>query len=87
MKVLSALSGVTSFGFFVELDQGIAEGLVQISSLVDQGLKFDAGKQQLSNGKQSYVLGDKVEVVLNKVDMKLQKMDFTLLASVIAVAA
>ena len=84
---VGTISGVTSFGFFVELDQGIAEGLVHISSLVDQGLKFDAGKQQLSNGKQSYVLGDKVEVVLNKVDMKLQKMDFTLLASVIAVAA
>ncbi|UZE96142.1 ribonuclease R [Alkalimarinus alittae] len=79
---VGTISGVTSFGFFVELDQGIAEGLVHISSLASEGLTFDAGKQQLSNGKVCYVLGDNIEVVLNKVDMKQQKMDFTVLASV-----
>lgn len=84
---MGTISGVTSFGFFVELDQGIAEGLVHISSLADTGLKFDADKHQLTNGKQSYILGDKINVVLNSIDMKQKKMDFTVLTSALTQAA
>jgi ribonuclease R len=81
------ISGVTNFGFFVELDQVAVEGLVHASNLSSDDFKFDAGKQQLSNGKQSFVLGDKVDVVLNRVDLQQQKMDFTVLDPVIFEAA
>ena len=86
-RFVGTISGVTSFGFFVELDQGIAEGLVHISNIPSANLKFDAAKQQLSDGKQRYVLGDKIEVVLRSVDMQQQKMDFTILDSANAAAA
>ena len=59
----------------------MAEGLVHISSLTSKGLKFDAGKQQLSNGEECYALGDSIEVVLNKIDLQQQKMDFTVFHS------
>ncbi len=84
---VGTISGVTSFGFFVELEQGLAEGLVHISSLSAKGLKFDAGKQQLSNGQDSFVLGDSIEVVLNNVDLQQQKMDFTIVSHKMANAA
>ncbi len=78
---VGTISAVTGFGFFVELDQGAVEGLVHISSLAGDNFKFDAGKQQLSDGKQCFVLGDKVNVVLTRVDVQQRKMDFTVLDS------
>ena len=81
-RFVGTISAVTSFGFFVELDQGAIEGLVHISSLASDNFKFDAGKQQLSNGKQCFVLGDKVDVVLSRIDVQQRKMDFTVLDSV-----
>lgn len=86
-RFVGTISGVTSFGFFIELEQFAAEGLVHISSLSSNDFKLDAGKQQLSNGKQSFVLGDKVDVVLNSVDLQQRKMDFTILKSVISKVA
>ncbi len=76
------ISGVTSFGFFVELEDTAAEGLVHISSLNSGNFKFDEAKQQLSNGRQHFALGDKVDVVLNQVDLKQKKMDFIVFDSI-----
>ncbi len=84
---VGTISAVTSFGFFVELDHGAVEGLVHISSLASDNFKYDAGKQQLSNGKQCFVLGDKVNVVLNQVDVQQRKMDFTVLDAAVFDAA
>lgn len=58
----ATISGVTSFGLFVELDDNGVEGLIHNSNITDQG--------------KEYALGDKVAVVLNKVDMKQRKIDF-----------
>ena len=86
-RFVGTISAVTSFGFFVELDQGAVEGLVHISSLASDNFKFNAGKQQLGNGKQCFVLGDKVDVVLNRVDVQQRKMDFTVLDAAVFDAA
>lgn len=66
----ATISGVTSFGMFVELDDNGVEGLIHSSNLNDQD--------------KEYALGDAVSVVLNKVDMKQRKIDF-LIESVPAV--
>lgn len=58
----ATISGVTSFGMFVELDDNGVEGLIHNSNITDQD--------------KDYALGDKVAVVLNKVDMKQRKIDF-----------
>ncbi len=58
----ATISGVTSFGLFVELDDNGVEGLIHNSNISDQD--------------KEYALGDKVAVILNKVDMKQRKIDF-----------
>ena len=75
---VGTISGVTGFGFFVELDQIAAEGLVHISSLGSDGFEFDASRQQLCNGEEKFVLGDRVEVVLDAIDLQQRKMNFAL---------
>jgi ribonuclease R len=66
----ATISGVTSFGMFIELDDNGVEGLIHNSNITDQD--------------KEYALGDAVSVVLNKVDMKQRKIDF-LIESVPAV--
>lgn len=58
----ATVSGVASFGLFVELDQMGVEGLVHSTNLNDQNKEYE--------------LGDKLEVIMNKVDMQQRKIDF-----------
>lgn len=71
------ISGVTSFGFFVELENTV-EGLVHVSRLEDDYYYFDEKRYTLrgeTTGKE-YRLGDKVRVRLEKVDSKTRSLDF-----------
>jgi len=74
----ATVSGVASFGFFVELDEIGVEGLVPLASLTQGSFVFNASKQQLVNGTQRISLGDRVTVTLKTVDLRQRKMDFTL---------
>ena len=78
----ATISGVASFGFFVELDETGVEGLVPLSSFSQGEYVYDASTQQLINGKQRVSLGDRVTVVLKTVDLRQRKMDFVLSDSV-----
>ncbi len=70
------ITSVTSFGFFVELDN-TCEGLVPISSL-DGYFDFDERSYTLSNGFEKYSLGMEVEVVIEDVDIITRKTDMRL---------
>lgn len=73
------ISGVTSFGMFVELDNTI-EGLVRMSSMEDDYYIFNE-KQYCLVGERSrkvYRIGDVVKVKLAKADMAIKKIDFVL---------
>ena len=72
---------MTSFGFFVELEDIFVEGLVHISSLEQDYFHFDAVSHQL-NGERSgkrYRLGDSVKVSVARVDLDEKKIDFSLI--------
>lgn len=74
------ITGVTSFGLFVELTDIYVEGLVHISTLEDDYYHYDATKFRLQ-GEQSgktYRLGDKVKATVMKIDLDEKKMDFIL---------
>lgn len=75
----AVISSITAFGFFVELENTV-EGLVHISSLVDDYYVFD--DQQLilvgNHTKKVYRIGDEVEVELVKVNVEEAKLDFEL---------
>ncbi|MCI0666638.1 MAG: ribonuclease R, partial [Methylococcaceae bacterium] len=64
------ISGVTSFGFFVELSDVYVEGLVHISSLRRDYFHFDPVRHRLEGERSgvSYRLGDGVQVVVVRVD-------------------
>ena len=70
------ITSVTSFGFFVELDN-TCEGLVPISSL-DGYYDFDERSYSLTNGTNRYSLGQEVEVVVDDVDIITRKVDMRL---------
>ncbi len=73
------ISGVKSFGFFVELDNTV-EGLVHVSNMNDDYYIYDEARLALRGehmGK-TYRIGDEVSVVLTGVNPKERKIDFEL---------
>ncbi len=71
------ISGVTPFGFFVELPNTV-EGLVHVSTLNDDYYQY-VEKHLLLLGehtKKTYRIGDPVKVVLTKVNMEEHNLDF-----------
>ncbi len=74
------VSGVTSFGIFVELENSV-EGLVHISNMVDDFYIFDNEKRELY-GKTSgkvFKLGDKVKIRVHSVSIARAEIDFMLI--------
>lgn len=74
------ISGVTSFGFFVELKEYFVEGLVHVSSLLDDYYIFDGKKHSLTgeHTKRVFRLGDEVTVRVGKVDLERRRIDLAL---------
>lgn len=75
------ISAVTSFGFFVELDEIYVEGLVHISSLGQDYFHFDPISHQLRGERTNakFRLGDSVNVQVVRVDLDERKIDFELI--------
>lgn len=73
------ISGVTSFGFFVELEN-LVEGLVHVTTLTDDFYEFDEIKLSLigRHTKRTFRIGDTVRVRLENVNLDERKLDFEL---------
>ena len=71
------VTGITPFGLFVSLENGI-EGLVHISLLRDDDYDFDEGTYTLNGrrGGKVYRLGDEMTVTLASVDTERCIIDF-----------
>lgn len=74
------ISGVTSFGIFVQLKDIYAEGLVHVTSLKNDYYQFDATRHRLvgERTKSTYRLGDPIRVLVARVDLDDRKIDFDL---------
>jgi ribonuclease R len=74
------ITGVQSFGLFVELTEIYVQGLVHISSLADDYYVHNERAHTLKgqNNEQVYRLGDRVEVQVVKVDLERRQLDFAL---------
>jgi len=79
-RFTGSISGVTSFGTFVALDDVYVEGLVHVSELGNDYFHFDAGKHQLlgERTRKRYRLGDRLRVEVARVDLDTSRIDFTL---------
>ncbi len=73
-----AVTGVTSFGLFVTLDDYFVDGLVHISELGRDYVQFDAARHMLLGERsgQRFRLADRMKVKLVRVDLETRKIDF-----------
>jgi ribonuclease R len=71
------ISGVQSYGFFVEVPPSMVEGLVHVSSLKDDWYEYRSRQNRLVGRKnrRTYMLGDSVEVEIQKVDALRHQID------------
>ena len=76
---IEILSGVTNWGFYVELPNTV-EGLVRISELRDDYYIFDESRYELVGemSRKVYKLGQPVRVVVAGTDKLLRTVDFVL---------
>lgn len=74
------ISGVTSFGLFVELNQSKVNGLVHVTQLPHDYYHFDPIRKTLSGERRGteFRLGDAVTVQVMKASMEERKIDFRL---------
>jgi len=77
------VSGVTSFGLFVQLDDLLIDGLVHVTSLKRDYYQYDAAHHRLvgEQTNRSYQLGDRLTIEVARVDMEERKIDFDLISS------
>lgn len=74
------VSGVTSFGLFVELDYGRINGLVHVTGLPNDYYHFDPVSHRMKGERRGQVfqLSDRIKVRVLAVNMDERKIDFEL---------
>lgn len=76
------VTGVTSFGLFVELDESKVSGLVHISQLANDYYHFDAMRKLLKGERTGaqFRLGDHVRIQVLRASLEDRKIDFRLVS-------
>lgn len=74
------ISGVTSFGLFVELNESKVNGLIHVTQLPQDYYHFDPIRKTLGGERHGleFRLGDKVRIVVLKASLEDRKIDFRL---------
>ncbi|HZT76528.1 MAG TPA: ribonuclease R [Vicinamibacterales bacterium] len=74
------VTGVASFGLFIELVEHFVEGLVHVSTMADDYYRFVENAHMLrgENTHKTYRLGDKVKVQVIRVNMEMRQVDLGL---------
>ena len=82
------ITGVQSYGLFVELEELLVEGLVHVSSLKDDWYEYRSRQQTLVGRKnrKQYRLGDRIEVQVKSVDYYRQQIDLISIGGGVEVA-
>ncbi len=76
------ISGVTAFGFFVELKDIFVEGLVRMTSLHDDYYQYHEKRYALVGERthKAFRIGDEVRVRIERVDVERRHIDFGLVS-------
>ncbi|MGI4813848.1 MAG: ribonuclease R [Janthinobacterium lividum] len=74
------ISGVASFGIFVQLDSLFIEGLVHVTELGSDYFQYDEVRNELRGERTGirYKLTDRVRIQVGRVDIDARKIDFRL---------
>ncbi len=80
------ITGVTTFGIFVQLDQLFVEGLVHVTDLGADYFQYDDARHELRGDRtgKRYQLTDRVNVQVVRVDLESRKIDLRLAESELA---
>ena len=80
------VSGVTTFGIFVQLDALFVEGLVHITELGTDFFQYDDARHELRGERtgKRYQLTDRVTVQVARVDLEARKIDLILAGGAVA---
>ena len=81
-EFVGVISGVMSFGIFVELVDTLVEGLIHITNLDDDYYIFDEKSYSLIGRDTNRVLrlGDTVRIIVDTVNLEVGKVDFRLVS-------
>jgi ribonuclease R len=76
------ISGVATFGLFVELQEVYAEGLVKLAGLRDDYYQYDEKRQWIvgARSRKVFKIGDEVRVKVERVDVERRHIDLVLAA-------
>jgi ribonuclease R len=77
------ISGVADFGFWVQIPENGAEGLIKLRDLTDDSYSYDQ-KNHLVQGNRTgnqYQLGDKVTIKVMKANLIQKQLDFKIINS------
>ena len=79
-EVTAIITGVQSYGFFAEIDDLTAEGLVHVSTLGDDWYEYRSRQNLLvgRKSKKTYQLAQKINVRVLKVDILKNQIDLEL---------
>jgi ribonuclease R len=74
------ISGVTAFGFFVEMKDIFVEGLVRVTSLHDDYYQYHENRYCLIGERthMTFRIGDEVKIRVDRVDVERRHIDFGL---------
>ena len=77
-EFFGTVSGVTSFGIFVLLDDVFVEGLVHVNSMTDDYYIFHQGRYMLvgERSRRTFRLGDRLKIQVARVDKEELFIDF-----------
>ena len=77
------ISGVTAFGFFLELKDIFVEGMVRVTSLHDDYYRYHEKRYCLVGERthRTFRIGDELKVRLERVDVERRHLDFGLIKS------
>ena len=77
-EFFGTVSGVTSFGVFVLLDDVFVEGLVHVNSMTDDYYIFHQGRYMLvgERSRRTFRLGDRLKIQVARVDKEELFIDF-----------
>ncbi len=78
MKLSQVLFRVAEFGFWVEIPENGAEGLIKLRDLVDDSYMYDAKTHAVYGVRHGnkYQLGDQVQIKVVKANLIQKQLDF-----------
>jgi ribonuclease R len=78
------ISGVTSFGVFVELDETLVEGLIHVKDLNDYYIHDEKSYALIGRDTDQILrLGDGIKIEVKDVNLEEGKVDFRLVEKII----